>query len=240
MTIVAALAIPSGALLTGGALYVAVVEHPARMRLHTGVAAEQFRSSYRFAAPWQAATALLCALSGVMASIGGWSWVWAAGSLNVGVAVPFTLIGILPTTSRLLAKGGSDVPPCVEVERARRAPGISPSKVVPRGDVAQRQRTVALCADAAAAARAGPPPRRADPRGRVATPHSTCGVQVALAGCPAGIPSAGLRGSCPCFLLVHTVWSVHSDGTRRYVARELRRPDVCMTANPTPSAHALS
>jgi hypothetical protein len=102
------LAVLSGALFTGGALYVSVVEQPARMRLDPRAATEQFRSSYRLAAPWQAATAVICALSGLLASAAGSSRTWAVGGLLIGLAVPFTLLAILPTTRRLLDKDGID------------------------------------------------------------------------------------------------------------------------------------
>jgi hypothetical protein len=102
------LAVLSGALFTGGALYISLVEHPARMRLPAGVAAEQFRFSYGRAAPWQAATAVICALSGPLASVNGASWSWAIGGLLIGLVVPFTLIVVLPTNKRLLR---SDVAP---------------------------------------------------------------------------------------------------------------------------------
>ena len=92
----------SAALFTGGALYVSLVEHPARTALEPGAAIRQFRSSYRRAAPWQAATAILAAVCGILASLAGGSWLWGIGGLMVGVAVPFTLIVIMPTNKRLL------------------------------------------------------------------------------------------------------------------------------------------
>lgn len=100
------LALLSGALFTGGALYVSLVEQPARMSLEAAAAVEQFRFSYRRGAPWQATTAIICALSGVLASVMRASWAWAGGGLLVGLAVPLTLIVILPTNKRLV---GSNV-----------------------------------------------------------------------------------------------------------------------------------
>jgi hypothetical protein len=106
MVVLETLALLSGALFTGGALYVSLVEQPARMQLTPPVAAEQFRASYRRAAPWQAATAIVCALSGVLASLERASWSWAVGAVLIGLAVPFTLIVILPTNKRLLGDEG--------------------------------------------------------------------------------------------------------------------------------------
>jgi hypothetical protein len=100
-----ALALLCGALFTGGALYVSLVEQPARMKLPPGAAVEQFRVSYQRAAPWQAATAIVCTLCGAVASLRGGSWGWLVGAALVGLAVPFTLIVILPTNARLLETG---------------------------------------------------------------------------------------------------------------------------------------
>lgn len=98
----------SAALFTGGALYVSLVEQPARMQLPPHAAAAQFRLSYLRAAPWQAATAIVCTLAGVLASLDGASWTWASGGVLFGLAVPFTLIVILPTNKRLLADEGAN------------------------------------------------------------------------------------------------------------------------------------
>jgi uncharacterized membrane protein len=108
VTILEMVAMLSGALFTGGAVYVSLVEQPARMRLPPDAAAEQFRFSYRRAAPWQAATAIICALSGVIASVDGASWTWAIGGALIGLPVPFTLIVMLPTNKRLLNAEGAN------------------------------------------------------------------------------------------------------------------------------------
>jgi uncharacterized membrane protein len=102
MAVLQAVALLSAALFTGGALYVSVVEQPARMRMDAAAAVTQFRASYRRAAPWQAATAILSAVCGVLASLTGASWAWGLGGLMVGVAVPFTLIVVMPANRRLL------------------------------------------------------------------------------------------------------------------------------------------
>lgn len=106
VTTVAALL--GAALFTGGALYVSLVEHPARMTLPPAAAVQEFRVSYRRAAPWQAATAILSAVCGVVASMTGGSWTWSIGGLIVGAAVPFTLIVIMPTNKRLVHDGTAD------------------------------------------------------------------------------------------------------------------------------------
>jgi uncharacterized membrane protein len=97
-----ALTLLGAALFTGGALYVSLVEHPARLTLDSAAAVRQFCASYRRAAPWQAATAIVAAVSGVVASMTGGAWMWLAGGLIIGSAVPFTLIVVMPTNKQLM------------------------------------------------------------------------------------------------------------------------------------------
>ena len=92
----------SAALFAGGALFVSVVEHPARMKAGVAVALAEFRPSYRRAAPWQASTAALSFLAGALGSFLTWQWLWAVGGLLVGATIPFTLVVILPVNRRLL------------------------------------------------------------------------------------------------------------------------------------------
>ena len=89
------------ALFTGGALYVSLVEHPARMA-DMVIALREFRHSYRRAAPWQASTAVICFLTAVLLSALTTEWWWAIGGLTVGAVVPFTLLVMLPTNNHLL------------------------------------------------------------------------------------------------------------------------------------------
>jgi hypothetical protein len=49
------------ALFTGGALYISLVEHPARMADVT-IALREFRDSYKRTAPWQDSTVVILAL----------------------------------------------------------------------------------------------------------------------------------------------------------------------------------
>ena len=93
------------ALFAGAALYINLVEHPARMGLETRIAALQWVPSYKRATWMQAPLALLSLLSGVVAwfTDGGVGWLVAA--VLIGAVVPFTLIGIMPTNHKLLAPG---------------------------------------------------------------------------------------------------------------------------------------
>jgi len=84
------------------ALYVSLVEHPARLSIDPVAAVAQFRASYRLAALYQASFAALGLTAGVIASATSGDTVWAIGGVVVGTAIPFTLIVIGPTNRRLL------------------------------------------------------------------------------------------------------------------------------------------
>jgi hypothetical protein len=83
------------------ALYVSVVEHPARLAAGTAAALAQWRPSYARAAPWQASAAAVSLCAGLALWIGGGGWAWGAGGALVGLAIPFTLVVIMPTNRRL-------------------------------------------------------------------------------------------------------------------------------------------
>ncbi len=102
VAIIEALAPGSAALFAGGALYVSVVEHPARMRAGIPVALAQFRQMYPLAAPWQASSAAICLVTGIISTLLTGQWTWAAGGVLVGAVIPFTLLAIMPTNHKLL------------------------------------------------------------------------------------------------------------------------------------------
>jgi hypothetical protein len=103
--ILAALATLSAAIFAGGALYVSLVEHPARMQAGVAVAVAEFVPSYRRAAPWQATAAAVAFVAACLAALVTARWVWALGGVAVGAAIPFTLVAIMPTNRRLLDGG---------------------------------------------------------------------------------------------------------------------------------------
>jgi hypothetical protein len=96
------LAVLGAALFAGGALYISVVEHPARMRAGVPVALAEFRQMYQRAAPWQASSAALCLLAGVLAALLTAEWAWAIGGGVVGAVIPFTVLVMMPVNKRLL------------------------------------------------------------------------------------------------------------------------------------------
>jgi hypothetical protein len=93
----------AAACFAGGALYVSLVEHPARMRAGLTVALAEFVPSYARASVWQgglAAVALGCGIAAAVVT-GRTSWLWAA--LLVGAAIPWTLAVMMPTNRQLTA-----------------------------------------------------------------------------------------------------------------------------------------
>src|SRR5213593_409366 len=89
-------------LFSGAALYVSLVEHPARMQCGTRLAVTQFGPSYKRGAVMQAALAAIGTLAGVAVGLARGSTAWLVGSLLLFLVVPFTLIVIFPTNHRLL------------------------------------------------------------------------------------------------------------------------------------------
>lgn len=89
-------------LFAAAAIYINLVEHPARLECGTAAAVKQWRPSYRRATVVQASLAIV----GLLAALGAWvqgrgAPVLVAGLL-LGAVVPFTLIVIFPTNKQLL------------------------------------------------------------------------------------------------------------------------------------------
>lgn len=99
------LAVLSAALFAGAALYINVVEHPARMGLETRMAALQWAPSYKRATWLQAPLAIVSLLCGVAVWSQGGGTGWLVAALLVGAVVPFTFAVIMPTNHKLLTPG---------------------------------------------------------------------------------------------------------------------------------------
>jgi hypothetical protein len=89
-------------IFAGAAIYINVVEHPARLSCGNEIALRQFAPSYHRATVMQASLAVMGCLSGLWSA---WllrdAWI-AVGAVLLGSVVPFTLIVILPTNKQLL------------------------------------------------------------------------------------------------------------------------------------------
>ena len=89
------------AIFAGAAIYINLVEHPARLECGTAAAVREWRPSYRRATLMQASLAL----AAVLGSLGAWVLgrglpVLLAGAC-IGSVIPFTLIVIYPTNRQL-------------------------------------------------------------------------------------------------------------------------------------------
>jgi Domain of unknown function (DUF1772) len=98
-------AILSASVFAGAALYINLVEHPARMTLDTRSAAMEWAPSYARATWMQAPLALLSLATGLGSWLLGGGVGWAVAALLIGAVVPFTLLGIMPTNRALQAAG---------------------------------------------------------------------------------------------------------------------------------------
>ena len=92
------------ALFTGAALYVSLVEQPARMSLDDHAAAlAQWQPSYRRGATMQASLAAIASLLAILAWWQTRDMLFAAGGVLQALPWPWTLVVIMPTNKALLA-----------------------------------------------------------------------------------------------------------------------------------------
>jgi hypothetical protein len=89
-------------LFAGAAVYITLVEHPARVGCGPAVAVREFRPSYRRAAVMQVALALVGTAAALARFADGGQAGWLVGGALLVSAIPFTLLIIMPTNKRLL------------------------------------------------------------------------------------------------------------------------------------------
>lgn len=97
------------ALFSGAAVYVNLVEHPARMSCGVEAALAEWAPSYKRATWMQASLALIGCACAVLAWVGGSSIWWLGGGAALGLVVPFTLLVIMPTNRRLSSGLGANL-----------------------------------------------------------------------------------------------------------------------------------
>ena len=96
------LATLAAGLFAGAAIYINLVEHPARMECGTDLAVTEFAPSYRRAAVMQGVLGAAGSLVATGAWLTGSSVWWLVGGIILGAVIPFTLVVIFPTNKRLL------------------------------------------------------------------------------------------------------------------------------------------
>jgi hypothetical protein len=92
-----------GALFAGAAVYINVVEHPARMSCGAEAAAAEWMPSYKRATWMQAPLAVVGFVCAVVAWLAGSSVWFLIGGVALALVVPFTLVVIMPTNRRLMS-----------------------------------------------------------------------------------------------------------------------------------------
>jgi hypothetical protein len=92
----------SAGLFAGGAIYVTLVEHPARRQCGTVLAIKEFAPSYQRGAIMQASFAAIGFLSATSAWLKSSRVWWLIGDGALLAAIVFTIIVIFPTNKKLL------------------------------------------------------------------------------------------------------------------------------------------
>ena len=90
-------------LFAGAALYISLVEHPARLGLADGPLLSQWQPSYNRALPIQSGLAIAGGAVGLITGYLSGDWGWFAGSILLLANWPFTLFVIMPVNMRLMA-----------------------------------------------------------------------------------------------------------------------------------------
>ena len=91
------------AVFTGAAIYINLVEHPARMSLGPATALADWRPAYQRGTLMQAPLAI----AGLVAAVAAWATgagsAWLLGGVLLGAVVPFTLVVTFPTNKQLMS-----------------------------------------------------------------------------------------------------------------------------------------
>ena len=98
-------AVMCAALFAGAALYINVAEQPARLALDTRFAVAQWAPSYLRATWMQAPLAVVSLMCGVAVWLMSGDTGWLVAAILIGLVVPFTFVGIMPTNKSLLSRG---------------------------------------------------------------------------------------------------------------------------------------
>jgi len=105
LSVIQFIAVLSTTFFAGAAIYINLVEHPARLECSTEIAVTVWAPSYKRATVIQASLAIIGFLAGLAAWLLGAGFMWLVAALLILAVVPITLIIIFPTNKLLLAPG---------------------------------------------------------------------------------------------------------------------------------------
>jgi hypothetical protein len=108
ISLIQLIAVLSATIFAGAAIYINLVEHPARMGCSTERAATEWVPSYKRATLMQAPLAVISSVSGIAAWWIGSGLPWLLGAILIFAVVPYTLLIIEPTTNKPLLVPGRD------------------------------------------------------------------------------------------------------------------------------------
>jgi len=105
------LALITAALFAGAAIYVNVAEQPSRLQLDDHALLAEWKPAYKRGFAIQAPLAMIGFLFGALAAWQTANWWWLLGAVVLLANWPFTIFGIMPTNSRLMAIDPSTATP---------------------------------------------------------------------------------------------------------------------------------